>query len=163
FSRLAASHGQNVIALDGDEAAIDRLYRHARQDKLPICPLFCDFSKMRCLYPLRGFQELTRFRCDLVLACAVIHHLVFRAGLEFGLIVDTLYHLTGKTLVLEYLDETDESIRSFRKERDVPWYCQQNLRHELERYFERIETVDSTGGWHRFLFVCTERRTEPLA
>jgi 2-polyprenyl-3-methyl-5-hydroxy-6-metoxy-1,4-benzoquinol methylase len=161
FSRLAGRNGHRVISLDCDEAALARLEHHAATDALPIMPLSCEFSRMRQLYPLVGHQHLGRFEADVVLALAIIHHLVFKARMPFSEIVDTLARLTRSTLIVEYMDESDESTRTFRREGDAPWYSVEGLRTELEKHFRRIEIKPSTEGMERFLFVCREKRARP--
>ena len=158
FSQVAAMHGHEVMALDCDEAAIARLDDLSRARGFPILPLFCDFAKMRSLYPLKGHKHIGRFAADIVLVCAVLHHLVFRAAMSFEAIVETLAMLTKKVLVLEFLADTDESIIAMRKERSVPWYSADLLHRALESHFDSIEIVPSTEGMERFLFVCRRPR-----
>ncbi|MGB2696377.1 MAG: class I SAM-dependent methyltransferase, partial [Candidatus Zixiibacteriota bacterium] len=163
FSRLAAKLGKHVLAMDNDESSLERVYRYARRENLTIHPIFCDFSKLNSLYPKQGTRNIKkRFKSDIVLALAVVHHLVFRENMTFGSIARLLHTVTKDTLVVEFIDNNDRSIKDIMmKEKKVPWYTGDNFKLELGKYFKKINIVDSTGNFARYLLVCTGKIPKP--
>lgn len=158
FSRLAAAAGKKVIAMDYDESAVERLFRASEKDGLSIHPLFGDLSTIRDICPESTIKSITRFKSDIVLALALIHHLVFKANMAFDQIVDILSSVTGEILVLEFLTNEDMGVAEFQKQNPKPWYNAENLKTELLRHFHDVAMEDSSGNFVRFLFVCSKKR-----
>ncbi|MCB0185045.1 MAG: class I SAM-dependent methyltransferase, partial [Caldilineaceae bacterium] len=99
FSILAARMGCQVVALDIDESCANELYTKAEADELPILPLVMDISNPTpSLWPAKHMSNLPhwivrtntpvllaaeqRFKCDMVLALAIVHHLTLGLGLS---------------------------------------------------------------------------------
>ncbi|MEY3173913.1 MAG: hypothetical protein RLZZ436_1827 [Planctomycetota bacterium] len=116
YSRIAAEFGQ-VMALDADQPTIDAVYRELQQEPavassriLPLVQQVADPS------PNQGWRGLeragfdSRSRPQLILALAVVHHLVITGGLQLADILDWL-HARGADVVLEWVDPEDPLVR----------------------------------------------------
>ncbi len=109
-SRIVRSHADSVVAVDGDEWVLDRLYRALRsEDDRTITPLVMNLADPS---PSLGWRGVERRRLedrgspDLVLALAVIHHLVVGANLPLTDVVDWLASL-GAEVILEWVPPDD--------------------------------------------------------
>lgn len=110
FSRIAASHADTVLAVDGDGLAIERLFRTLKSEgNENILPLVLDLTNPS---PNQGWlgQERTsldrRSKPDLVLCLALIHHLVLTANVPLASVIGWLRSL-GSELIIEYVDIAD--------------------------------------------------------
>jgi SAM-dependent methyltransferase len=178
FSILAAKLGCKVMAFDIDEACMNVLYEHAEREKLSILPLVMDLahltpdvfpreracrSKKSCLwgdFPLL-LSAVKRFKCDLVLALAIVHHMVLGAGHSFAEVVGTLSALAKKYMVIEYVAKEDDLIARemsfFPSYKASPhsfdWYNLTNFVRELGRYFTKVE-IEESYSESRFIAIC---------
>ncbi len=110
YSVLVAPHCEQVIACDFDELVIDRLYRRLRAEgPANVLPLVVDLTD-----PSPGIgwanRERTawqeRMQPDLVLALALIHHLVIGANVPMPMVVDWMRAFDSR-LVIEFVDPDD--------------------------------------------------------
>jgi SAM-dependent methyltransferase len=151
YSQLAASFGMNIVAFDTDETAINRLYCDVKKQNVPILPLFMDFRD-----PSPGNQILSsatdRLKCDMVLALALVHHLVFKHFLRFENIVASLASFTKRTLVVEFIPKEDQFVSQWWSP-PYGWYTLENFVAELRRYFSNV-SVHPSDPKPRVLLVC---------
>ena len=114
FSRLVAQHGAYVIAADGDHEAVDRLYRSLRAEgDERILPLVLNLADPSPNRGWRGTERLAftdRSRPQLVLALALIHHLVISRNVPMQEFVDFLAD-TGAPLVVEFPTREDPMVQ----------------------------------------------------
>jgi SAM-dependent methyltransferase len=123
FSALAASLGADVVALERDQAAADRLFRMARQRDLPILTIHADLARPT---PAAGWMNseslalLPRLdaQFDLVLMLAVIHHLLLMEQVPLPEILALCHRLTRRHLVLEWVPVADPMFQSLLRGRD---------------------------------------------
>lgn len=110
YSFVAAGHTDLVIAVDGDEAVIDALYRRVRAEGVTnVLPLV-----MNLVDPSPGIGWRNRERApfaervqpDVVLALALVHHLAIGANVPLPQVVDWLRSFDARTVV-EFVDPTD--------------------------------------------------------
>ena len=87
FSRIASEKDIQTIAFDIDPVAIEDNYRHVKKYKeTNILPLLQDFNNPS---PAIGFMNderagfYSRFKCDMAMALALIHHLAISNNLPF--------------------------------------------------------------------------------
>lgn len=122
FSRLVADQGAYVVAVDGDHEAVDGLYRSlsAAGDEriLPLVMNLADPS------PDRGWRNGERLafgrrsRPDLVLALALIHHLVISRNVPMAEFVAWLADAGGE-IVVEFPTRDDLMVqRLLRNKRE---------------------------------------------
>lgn len=114
FSELVATEADRVVAFDGDHLVVDLLYRRlAEAGNRTIVPLVVDLTDPS---PGLGWANrerspfLERNRPDLVLALAVIHHVVISGNVPIDEALD-LFAGLGSELVLEVPTEDDPMVR----------------------------------------------------
>jgi SAM-dependent methyltransferase len=157
YSQLAAYLGIQVVAIDADEKSISHCYREAAQKKLPILPLIVDIQ-----YPSPGqgtsYQviapALDRLQCEMVIALAIVHLLVFEHRLTFEQIGETLATLSKKWLLVEFIPASDPEIYESRLDR-YSWYTLDNLITVLKKWFSPITLLPSYPD-SRILLLCEQ-------
>jgi 23S rRNA U2552 (ribose-2'-O)-methylase RlmE/FtsJ len=150
-SRLAASLGMNIVAFDTDETAINRLYCDVRDENAPILPLVMDIREPSPPNQIAA-SAVDRLQCDLVLALALVHHLVFKHFLRFDKIVAKLASFTKRTLVLEFIPKEDQFVSKWWSPK-YDWYTIENLIAELRQYFRNV-SVHPSDPKPRVLLLC---------
>jgi ribosomal protein L11 methylase PrmA len=141
YSRLAASLGMNVVAFDTDETAINRLYRDVKSGNVPILPLVVNIREPSPANQIAP-SAVDRLQCDLVLALALVHHLVFKHFLRFDKIVAKLALFTKRTLVVEFVPKEDQFVSKWWSPK-YDWYTLENLTTELRQYFRNVSVYPS--------------------
>lgn len=110
YSLVAAGHADLVIAVDGDEAVIDALYRRLRAGEvtnvLPLVMNLVDPSPGIGWRNLERSSFADRARPDVVLALALVHHLAIGANVPLPQVVDWLRSFDAR-VVVEFVDPTD--------------------------------------------------------
>lgn len=155
YSLLAAVLGSKVVAFDTDEACITQLYNQACENNLPILPLVMDFSKPT---PSRGLSKhwaiaaTKRLKCDLVLALALVHHIVLERRLNFDQIVKGLAQFSRRWVVVEFIPPDDPEVVKGWSER-VSWYTLDNFINALKKRFRSVTTMPSHPD-RRVLLLC---------
>jgi SAM-dependent methyltransferase len=123
FSALAAGMGADVVALERDAASADRIFRRARERKLPILTVQADIARPT---PAVGWENsesvalLPRLEAqfDLVLMLAVIHHLILMEQIPLPAILALCHRLTRRHLILEWVPVEDPMYQSLMRGRD---------------------------------------------
>lgn len=155
YSQFAARNDAQIISVDFDELSVTNLFFDAVERKLPILPLVQDF---RSLNPMMawaaapGVTPVDRFRCDMVLALALVHHLVFEQHLNFDLIVRGLSAFAQKHLVIEFIDCEDQYVRE-RLNGRFSWYNLENFLTAIRQEFHEVKKFPSNEE-HRWVFLC---------
>ena len=94
---------------------------------------------------------------QLVMALALIHHLVLSQMQDFARVVEVLSDFTSKWLLVEFVplsdDRSQQILGQFRREQ-FGWYTVDNFAVELERRFQKVESFPSHPDG-RTLFFCT--------
>jgi len=177
FSILAAKTGCDVVAIDIDEACVEKLYNYAKHENLSIVPLIIDIlNPMPPLYPIcDGYTVFSndapeqnsillpvekRLNCDMVLALAIIHHLALGQGHNFEEIIKKLNEFTKKYLIIEFVSIDDSlilqdpdffpSLKS--KPNSFKWYTLDGLILEIKKYFGHISIYPSSVESRKILF-----------
>jgi SAM-dependent methyltransferase len=162
YARIAAEHCDYVVAVDGDHASVDALYRRLRDERdgriLPLVMNLADPS------PSRGWRGRERSRLeargqpDLVLCLALVHHLSIAANVPLSEVVDWLASLGG-VLVVEFADRDDEMVqRLLARKRDEahPDYGLESFVRALSERFEIARREELAPG-RRTLFEAHPR------
>ena len=144
YSRIAAEHSDFVVAVDGDHATVEALYRNLRETSDErILPLVMDLADPS---PARGWRGRERGRLeergqpDLVLCLALVHHLSIAANVPLAEVVEWLASLGGRLLV-EFAHRDDEMVKRLlsRKEEGAhPDYHADGFERELAERFEIV-------------------------
>lgn len=150
YAELAARLGAKVVATDIDEFSLNLLYQRTKKTKLPILPLFIDFRKSSAsniTWPAAS----ERLKCDMVLALALTHHLVFKNHLHFDIISKELSNFSKKWLIVEFIPSNDKYIKNWLKEEHY-WYSFDNFLTSLNKFFKKIEIFDSAPSPRKLVF-----------
>jgi hypothetical protein len=103
---MAAAKGARVIACDVDVSAIDLCYGEARKNRQNLLPVVANVFS-RSPIPGRGGVACPpageRFRSDLVMGLAVMHHVVALQRLNIDRVADTFDALCSRWLLLEFV------------------------------------------------------------
>lgn len=178
FSMLAATLGSSVVAVDLDEASIDRLFAEARREQVDILPLVANLVRPLPPLPPRIYENEPslsligegkplvssadeRLQCEMVLALAIVHHLALGQDHSFDDIADILGRLATKYLCVEFVELNDLMITSdpgffpaYAQNREAfGWYDRQNFKAALRPHFQQIEEVESHPAT-RTLLIC---------
>ncbi len=139
FSLLAAASGAFVAAVDADEVVVGSLFeRERRRADSTILPLVADLSDPDPVGGWRGDERvalLDRARPDLVLALAVLHHLVISANLPLESVIDWLADL-GASVVLEVPHRDDAMVQRLLAAKDRP----DSFRYDLAAVEQELST-----------------------
>jgi len=178
FSILAARQGARVVAFDIDEACMNILYGQVKQERLPILPLVLDLTHLTPdMFPSTFADEPERsliggkfpivlcaekrLKCDLVLALAIVHHIVLGQGWSFRKIIDLLADFTTKSLLVEFVSKEDPLIVGepafFPALNTCPqgyrWYSLDNFVQELQKKFRQV-TIRQSNETTRIMLIC---------
>jgi hypothetical protein len=124
FSAMAAGCGAEVVALERDADAAERIARMSAAKKLKIQTIHADLARPT---PAVGWENressalLPRLeqQSDLVMLLAVIHHLVLLEQIPLRAIVELCHRLTKRFVVVEWVPATDPMFVSLMRGRDA--------------------------------------------
>jgi len=112
FSKLIALRNNQVIAVDFDNQCINRLYNLLKLEKaMNILPLCIDITNPT---PATGFRNserpsfLQRSGTDVVIALALVHHLVLSKNIPLADVALQFSELVKKWLLIEFVPLEDE-------------------------------------------------------
>ncbi len=112
FALVAAAMGAAVVAIDRDEAVVERAYRRIKTENANILPLVVDLLDPT---PAAGWRNEERQSFlqratngfDAVLCLAVLHHLVAGDWIPLEAAFDLVAELTRDLLVIEFIPADD--------------------------------------------------------
>jgi cyclopropane fatty-acyl-phospholipid synthase-like methyltransferase len=154
FSEYAARHGAYVLASDMDEMCVDSMYKRLKNAKLPVSPLVMN---IRNPTPAKGLEykwwpsAVDRFQVDMVVALAVMHHLVFKNWLDFEQIISALSAFTKDALVVEFVGPEDKFVREWMAPR-YDFYNESNLTAVLRRHYRDTSVYPSNLEFRKIFF-----------
>jgi hypothetical protein len=155
YAQLAASIGINTVAFDTDETAINRFYCDVKQQNAPILPLVMDFRNPSPGYGVRNEMvapAVARLNCDMVLALALVHHLVFKQYARFDQIVSGLDSFAKRWVVVEFIPKEDQFVSKWWSPQ-YTWYTLENFMNALTRCFRKL-TILPSDPQPRVLVLC---------
>lgn len=160
FSVVAAQAGASVVSFDNDETCVEKLARKADELSLHILPLVMDFSNPTPSFGWSAQQfpaAPNRFKSEMVMALALIHHLVFHQRQSFERIIEGLQQYMGKWLIIEFVDMQDSYIQRWSTNFGrFDWYTRGNFETTLKSHFQTVEFIGSVTET-RHIYVCTIR------
>jgi SAM-dependent methyltransferase len=123
FSTMAARHGASVVAVDSDPVVVGRLWRKASTDRLDILPLVVNLCRPSPALGWRNsecppFLQRARGRFDLLLALAVLHHILAQERVPLADVISLFAELTTDLAIIEFIDPQDLMFRSLSRGRD---------------------------------------------
>ena len=143
YSFIAAESGAQVIAADGDPAAVELLYHRLKKDPRPISPVVLDLANPSPAIGYRNRERANFFdraKSDCVLALALIHHLLVSANFSLAAIRDLFCDLTKEYLVLEFVPTNDPMFQRLMKFR-VDLFKDLTLELCLQVFGQRFELI----------------------
>lgn len=164
YSRIAARHATNVVALEGDPAVVDGLYRRLRADgERGILPLVMDLADPSPGGGWRGTERASlaaRAEADAVLALAVIHHLAIGRNVPLAEVVDWLFGFVATAgprgrVVVEFVHPEDPMAQRLLANKPAGLFPDYR-RDEFERLLGRrcaIERREELPSGTRTLYV----------
>ena len=164
YSRIAASLGARVVAVDSDAQACERNWRDAQAQRLPIQPLVADIARPTPAVGWRNAESLSlleraRGRFDCVMALGLMHHLLLSDQVPLGEIAQLMHHLTQRWLIVEWIPAADPKFKELLRGRDH-LYAHLNEEAFLDAFghaFTRILRGPLKNG--RVLFLLEARQT----
>lgn len=161
FSLIAASHGAFVVSIDGDPACAEYLYEKCAGERggKRILPLTMDLANPSPGLGWRGQERFSleeRGPADLVLALALIHHLVLSSCVPLSLVAEWLGSLGNHALV-EFVPPSDPMVKKLlanRGEEHLP-YDRDVFQSAFQKIFEFVDQTDLQNG--RTLYLCKLR------
>ena len=152
YSRVASDRGILTIAFDNDPAAVERSYLEAKRRKETLLlPLVMDLTN-----PTPGIgwdlrertSILERGPADLVMALALIHHLVISNNVPFDHLARFLARL-GRWLIIEFVPKDDpqtQKLLAWRKDIFAE-YSEQAFEEAFRRFYtiRRASVLPDTG------------------
>jgi SAM-dependent methyltransferase len=155
YAKLAASNGARVIACETDVSALTLCYEQARKQRLNILPLAVNVFSLSPT-PGRGGGALPapteRFRSELVMGLAVIHHVVAIQRMNVNRICEIFAALSDRWLLLEFAAPLTAKIGAS----PVPGlddFTAGSLENCLKQYFKFVRRFPSYPD-ERKLFLC---------
>jgi hypothetical protein len=151
---LAASCGCTVVALDHDEAAVNRLYLTAKAQGLDILPLVGDFSLPTRphgrTYEVPAMTE--RLTSEATLALGVVQRLALQLGVPFGRVAQLLAACTSRYAIVEFAPPVDRT-RSAASSSLPDWYTPGEFVQAMERHFRLAASFRLEAGRVVYLFA----------
>jgi SAM-dependent methyltransferase len=143
YSRLAASCGARVVALDTDAAATSLNFERAREHGDSILALHADIARPTPAEGWRNRESLSLLeRCaqhfDCVMLLGVLHHLVVTDQIPLAEIARLLSDLGPRWLVVEWIPPSDEKFKEICRGRDDLYgqLRESDLTAAFEPYFQ---------------------------
>jgi len=158
FSKIAARHAGQVVAMDLDHFAVERLYRELRSgDERNVLTLVQNVADPSPNWGWRNRERSdlrSRTRPDLVLCLALIHHVVISANIPLDEFIGWLAELTDQ-LVIEYVSRADDKVKTLLRNKEDKYsdYSRERLEDALRQHFaiRRQQTLESGN---RYLYWC---------
>jgi len=158
---------KQCITADLDYACVDFVFHKVIEDKIAnILPVYMniisptpDYYKdsmigNTAIVPWRK-SAIKRFQSQMVLALAVIHHLVFSQQLTFPEVIGQLSLFSSKWLIVEFMEREDSVVEPALVNKDFDWYTKENFENELKKKFNILSVTNSEQT--RILYLCEKK------
>ena len=151
-----------MISIDGDAACTEHLYQSLKNKTLTgsILPLTMDLANPSPNLGWNSSERLSlnnRGQADLLLALALIHHLVFSNCVPLALIAEWFSNLT-RYLVVEFIPTDDPMVKKLVQNRNGEHhpYSLEVFQSSFGRYFDFEDQITLQNG--RVLYLCKKRQ-----
>ncbi len=153
YSNLAADAGAEVVSIDTDVQAVDRLCASLKGSGKRILPLCVDLAHPT---PAVGWEnrEYASFlnRCaghfDTVMMLAVLHHLLLRNQIPMNRIAALCSSLTMRHLIIEWVPPADPKFQELLRARDAIYahITETAFRDAFAEYFVQVDELVLANG-----------------
>ncbi len=141
---------RNIVAVDNDAVAINKLYRHVKGDGITnILPLQMDITQPS---PALGYRNreraafFDRIKVDLVNALALIHHLVFSKNIPLSSLAAFFSDITGRYLLIEFVPPNDPKVIAISKNKtEMHRYDSRTFEESFGTFFNIIKKKTIPG------------------
>jgi len=158
FSRIAAAECAQVVSMDIDHVAVERLFLNpdTPDNILPLLQNIADPSPNWGWRNRERTDLQTRSKPDMVLCLALIHHVVITANIPLAEFIDWLAGLTDK-LVIEYVSRKDDKVETLLRNKEDKYrdYSRESLEASLKRHFD-IRRQQEVNNGDRTLYLCVK-------
>ncbi len=157
FSKLLAKRNFEVVTIDNDSQSISNLYQYVKKSNVSnILPLNIDISNPSPDFGFDHRERLSfekRFKVDLVLALALIHHLALTKNLPLEIIA-FYFHSIAPMLLMEFVPKTDDKVQEMLSARkDIfPDYSIDKFESAFSNYFSIVKK-EKISGTDRVLYL----------
>ena len=147
FSRIASETCSTVISFDIDPLAIEKNYLYLKNKNIKnILPLLMDLANPSGNIGWDNNERMSlinRGPTDMILALALIHHLVITNNIPLDRLVNFFQKLT-RYLIIEFMPKEDSQISRLLVSREDIFknYDKQNFENEFSKKFNIIKTVN---------------------
>lgn len=161
FSRIAAENGASVIAFDIDHGVVERHFCNLQKNNNEqILPLIQDLANPSPGLGWIGQERDSLFKrgpVDLILALALIHHLVITNNLQFIQVAE-FFAKTCSDLIIEFVSLEDSQVQKMLNARkDVRFeYNEEIFRQAFKQFFIILEEK-RIAGTMRTMFLMKAR------
>ena len=151
FSRLAVDAGAHVVSWDVDPAAVEKNYRHLREEgPRPLLPLLLDLTNPSGGIGWANEERMSlaeRGPVDLVMALALIHHLAISNNVPLPRIADFLATL-APSLLIEFVPKEDSQVQRLLATREDIFddYTPAGFEAAFARRWETVEVHPIRDG-----------------
>lgn len=158
YSEAALAGGaQRAFCVDSDVDALEVAYAKRRAGLLP---LVMDWSDPSPGQGWAGAERSTlqqRLEVDMVLALAVVHHIVIGGNVPLEAFVERLF-AHGQNVIVEFVPKHDPMVQGLLRSREdiFPDYTQEAFEQMLQRHASIEETCPIRDGG-RILYACRRR------
>ncbi len=161
FACQLAQSNANIIAIDSDSQCVNNLYQETKNNNiLNILPLCIDVSNPS---PATGFQNterqsfIQRINTELVLALAIIHHLVLAKNIPLNKIAAFIASICIKNLIIEFVPLADPKAAEIIKRKNQHHPYDQEI---FERCFSDLFVICEKKiipGTERILYLMEKK------
>jgi len=153
YSKIAADAGAEVVSIDADSDAVERLSLELQGTDKNILPLCIDFA-----YPTpatgwdnkenASFLSRAEGHFDTILLLAVMHHLLLSSQIPLGHIAAVCSKITTKSLIIEWVPPTDPKFLEVLRGRDALYshISESSFRSAFAPYFETETEITLRNG-----------------
>ncbi len=161
FSRLASKHGAFVLSSDIDVSCVENNYLNVKKNREKnIFPIFLDLTNPS---PDIGWNNNERTSLkrrgnpDVVLALALIHHLVISNNLPFAYVAEYFVSI-GKNLIIEFVPKEDKKVQTLLATRKDIFinYNKSTFEKEFGKFFY-IKEISPIIDSKRTLYFMTKK------
>lgn len=162
YARIAAENAAYVLAMDADHLAVERLYQQLkREGHRHILPLVNNVTNPSPSQGWRGQERKSladRGKPDLVLALALVHHVVIGANIPLREFVAWLGEL-GASVAIEFVTRADPMVQTLLRNKVDQYtdYDQDYFEQCLAHWFE-IRQVQAVIPGQRTLYFAAPKR-----
>lgn len=167
FANLAARLGAKVVSIDLDLDALRVARLSAQEQGLDILHLHVDFTSPTPalgwgLAECQSFDERARESFDLVMALAVIHHVMVAGRIPLEETLLRLAQYTRGYVIIEYVDPSDDMFATLCRARggDFSWLDRATFEAVINLNFVVMDQAEIIPG-RRAIYLC--RRKKPLS